>query len=83
MNEIQLYFKNNGIELLPDNAQYKNRFTIPSETSNRLYTISQRKSNDEWCCSCRGWIRHRKCKHLTSISGLLQYVPKPKQIKAA
>ncbi len=56
---------------LPDNAQYKNRFEIPSASSNRLYVIAQNKKTNQWSCSCPGWIRHRKCKHLTSLQPLL------------
>lgn len=52
---------------LPDNAQWTNRFEIRSESSNRLYTVAQHKSKRHWGCSCMGWIRHRRCKHLTSI----------------
>ena len=53
-----------GGELLPDNKLWTNRFSIKSETSSRLYTIAQNKSNGTWGCSCMGWIRHRHCKHL-------------------
>jgi len=52
---------------LPDNAQYTNRFQIKSESSERLYTIAQSKSGLWWACSCPGWIRHKTCKHLSSM----------------
>jgi hypothetical protein len=82
MNEIQKYLENQGLTVLPDNAQWKNRFEIESQSSNSIYIIAQRKTSDEWACSCRGWIRYRKCKHLTAISGMLQHIPKPKEISA-
>ena len=53
---------------LPDNAQWTNRFEIHSETSNRVYIIAQNKNKGHFGCSCKGWIFHRKCKHLTALS---------------
>lgn len=52
---------------LPDNIQWTNRFNIRSQTSNSLYVVAQHKTGRHWACSCRGWIRHRKCKHLEAI----------------
>lgn len=52
---------------LPDNAQYTNRFEIRSETSNRIYVVAQHKTGRWWSCSCPGWIRFRKCKHLQAV----------------
>jgi hypothetical protein len=66
-----------GLEILPDNAQWKNRFKIESESSNRLYVIAQNKSKGHWGCSCMGWIRNRKCKHLTALQPILDSVSKP------
>lgn len=64
-----------SVELLPDNAQWTNRFEIPSSSSNRVYTVAMRKSNGTWACSCPGWIRHRKCKHLASLAPHLKALP--------
>jgi hypothetical protein len=55
---------------LPDNDQWQNRFEIHSESSSRIYVVSQNKKTQKWGCSCPGWIRHRKCKHLTEGCGL-------------
>lgn len=52
---------------LPDNDQWRFRFEVPSEHSDRLYTIAQHKEKKHWGCSCMGWKRHRKCHHLTEI----------------
>ena len=52
---------------LPDTEQWQFRFTIESESSNRIYTISQHKKKKHWGCSCPGWKAHRKCKHLTAL----------------
>jgi len=56
-----------GSAILPDNSQYTNRFEIKSQSSNAIYTVAQSKSGRWWSCSCPGWIRHRKCKHLTAL----------------
>ena len=53
--------------LMPDNAQWTNRFMIRSESSNKLYTIAQNKNRRYWGCNCPGWISRRKCKHLTAL----------------
>lgn len=57
--------------MLPDNAQYTNRFEIRSSSSNRIYVIAQNKGNRGWSCGCPGWIFKRggirKCKHLKAL----------------
>lgn len=57
----------NGWELLADNPQWQNRIQIRSESSSRLYTVAQRKSDGSWGCSCPGWKSHRNCKHLSTM----------------
>lgn len=52
---------------LPDNSQWYNRFTIKSETSDRIYTIAQNRKKGFWACDCPGWKRYRRCKHLTAM----------------
>lgn len=52
---------------LPDNNQWENRFEVRSESSSNLYTIAQNKRGRFWGCSCRGWIRRKKCKHLAAV----------------
>lgn len=66
----------NGISIpkLQDNAQYKNRIEIKSETSNRLYVVAQNKKTNAWSCSCPGWIIHRKCKHLKNLANVLSVI---------
>ena len=56
-----------GSIALPDNAQWENRFEIRSESSNRVYIVSQNIKKRHWGCSCPGWRRHRRCKHLTQL----------------
>jgi len=67
MPAIVLRIKRAIQRFLPDNVQWENRFEIKSESSDALYVIAQHKTNRHWACSCRGWIRHRKCKHLQSL----------------
>lgn len=52
---------------LPDLGQWTNRFEIKSQSSNRLYVVSQHKDRRHWGCSCPGWITGRKCKHLAAL----------------
>lgn len=52
---------------LPDTATHVNRFQIKSESSDSLYTIAQSRSGGWWSCGCRGWIRHKNCKHLQAL----------------
>ncbi|RYF09850.1 MAG: hypothetical protein EOO77_22835 [Oxalobacteraceae bacterium] len=75
MNRALVSFANsNGYDLLPDNAQWQNRFEIRSESSSRMYTVAQRKTDRTWGCSCMGWKRHRTCKHLTSMMPALRQI---------
>jgi hypothetical protein len=53
--------------LLPDNKQFTNRFEIHSETSDRVYVVAQHKTGRWWSCGCFGWIRFRRCKHLSAL----------------
>lgn len=52
---------------LPDTDQWVNRFEVRSESSNRLYVISQNRLKRHWGCSCPGWRTHRTCKHLKTL----------------
>ena len=59
----------NAVEFLPDNGYYRCRFTVRSDTSDQVYTVSFNSSpglgrDGYWCCSCRGCITHGHCKHL-------------------
>jgi hypothetical protein len=67
-----------GVNLMPDNDQWTNRFQIRSESSSRLYTVAQNKSNGRFACSCMGWIRHRTCKHLNTLRPVLSQVERLK-----
>ena len=52
---------------LPDNSQWQLRFEIESETSNRVYVVSQHKIKKHWGCSCPAWRTRRTCKHLNAL----------------
>jgi hypothetical protein len=47
--------------------QWVNRTEIRSETSNRVYVVAQHAQKRFWGCSCPGWRRHRRCKHLDRL----------------
>jgi len=68
---LQQYFENRGIEVLPDTKGWINRFEVESETSNRVYIIAQRSNLSEWGCSCMAWKRYRHCKHLASVKPMI------------
>ncbi|HMR85433.1 MAG TPA: hypothetical protein PKE30_19950 [Niabella sp.] len=53
--------------VLPDTDQWQFRFQIQSETSDRIYVISQHKKKKHWGCSCMAWKRYRHCKHLKAL----------------
>jgi hypothetical protein len=83
MTELQKYLDSNtDLEILPDNTQWKNRFEVKSESSNRVYIIAQRKSDGSWGCSCPGFKNarnghlNRTCKHLKTILPLLEAAEK-------
>lgn len=73
-NKMVEIAKQNGLVSLPDNSQYTNRCEIKSETSNRLYVIAKNKKTGVWSCSCPGWIIHRKCKHLFTLSQMTKAI---------
>lgn len=52
---------------LPDNSQWTNRFEINSESSDRVYIVSQNKQKRYWGCSCPAWRVRRYCKHLDAL----------------
>jgi hypothetical protein len=52
---------------LPDKAQWQFRFEVHSETSNRVYVVSQHKQKKHWGCSCPAYRTRRHCKHLVAI----------------
>ena len=66
-------------DILPDNDQWKNRFEIKSESSNRIYVIAQNKSKKHWGCSCPSWRIRRTCKHLVALN--LPAFEKPMEVK--
>jgi len=61
-----------GSSLMPDNAQWVNRFTVESiSTPGKYYTVAQRRGDASWGCSCWAWRRQRTCPHLHDILGRL------------
>ena len=64
-----------GSSVMPDNDQWTNRFTVKSSSSDKIYTVAQRRSDGTWGCDCWGWKRHRHCKHLVDILGRLSRIP--------
>lgn len=69
MNAIAIR-KPYGAISLPDNDQWMERFSIRSESSDRLYIIAKNKKSGKFACSCPSYRVRRYCKHLTSGCGL-------------
>lgn len=64
-----------GSELDADNAQWTNRFMVPSTSKpGEYYRVAQRKDDGTWGCDCWAWRRKRQCKHLVDILGRLAAV---------
>jgi hypothetical protein len=59
-----------GSRILENTGLWEKRFEIHSESSDRVYVIARNKKSQKWGCSCPGWRRWRKCKHLTIGCGL-------------
>ncbi len=65
----------NNTPMLPNTNSWINRFEIHSETSNRIYVISQNKKRRHWGCSCPAYRTRRRCKHLEEIGLPTNEVP--------
>lgn len=53
--------------MLPDLKGWTNRFPIKSESSSRVYIVSQNLRGRWWGCSCPSWRVRRSCKHLQAV----------------
>ncbi len=73
-NALAIIARQTGAIVLPDSKGWRNRLQIRSESSDRLYTVAQRSGSGEWACSCMGWIRHRHCKHLSTMMPALRTI---------
>ncbi len=47
--------------------QWINRTEIKSESSDRVYVVSQHAAKRYWGCSCPSWRVRRRCKHLEQL----------------
>ena len=66
MNNTPVLYVEKGVALA-DNDQWQFRFEVHSETSDSVYIIAQNKKKRHWGCSCFGYRRFRRCKHLESV----------------
>jgi hypothetical protein len=66
-SHVALIAEQIGSTVMSDTDLWVNRFTVKSSSTSSTYTVAQRKGDGVWGCSCRGWINHRKCKHLTDV----------------
>lgn len=47
--------------------QWVNRTEVRSQTSNRIYVVSQHATKRFWGCSCPSWRTRRRCRHLEQL----------------
>ncbi len=84
---IPVKFKNMlkklGATLLPDTVTHRFRMDIPSESSDRIYRVSQSTSHKGFECSCPSWLfqklppsQRTPCKHIRAMSPVLQQLNK-------
>lgn len=43
------------------------RMEVQSETSDSIYVVSQNVKDKYWACTCFGFRRYKKCKHLEAM----------------
>lgn len=64
--------RQHGWIIQPDTDTHINRLDVRSETSTRLYRISQTRRNGIWLCECLGFRNHRRCKHLEAVVPVIE-----------
>lgn len=84
VKSVEALLKEMGVVRLSDTDTHRHRMDIRSESSDKIYRVSQRTSNGsmQWECSCLGWITRRKCKHLTAMMPVLEALASSKPAKA-
>jgi serine protease inhibitor len=53
---------------LENKGKWIHRFEIKSESSDRKYILAFHADKHFFGCSCQGWLRYRKCKHLAALN---------------
>ena len=78
---LAVFVEQAGGAMLPADPQgrYLHRFEIAGSVDRRtgrarLYVIAYDTAAQHWCCGCRGWIAHRRCKHLQAMHGGLMRI---------
>ena len=82
---ITAQLKEMGVVQLEDTDTHKHRMDIRSETTDKIYRVSQRMLKNgsvQWECSCPGWIFKRNCKHLEAMSPVLEALASQEPVKA-
>ena len=69
-NNITIAARFGGVALA-DNKSHKHRMEIPNSNGTRMYVVAMNNrggaDQGRFECSCPGWIRHRRCKHLKAM----------------
>ncbi len=70
-NALMIVARRFGAIALLDGKGWKNRIQVRSETSDSLYIVAQRMTDNVWKCSCRGHVSHGRCKHVDTMKDAL------------
>jgi len=61
---------------LPETTTHRNRMEINSSKGDKVYVVSQRKSDGKWLCGCPDFIFNKRsaspCKHLLAMQAALE-----------
>lgn len=81
--KIKKLLKKLGAEFLQDTDKYRFRLEIPSESSDRIYRVSQNIEKGYYACGCPAWIFQKAapedrtpCKHLIAMLPVLKQLNK-------
>ncbi len=75
--------KDVGVVFLEDTNTHQHRMEINSETSDKIYIVSQTKKAGIWQCACWGFRRWQHCKHLSTIVPLIESAIKAIEAKSS
>ena len=71
-----------GCKFLADTKTHFNRIQVRSQSSGNLYIVSQTMKSGYWACSCFGFRRYQRCKHLTAIQPVIEGNKSGRMIRA-
>ena len=62
--------------LSPPSDPWEEKYTVPSDSSTRKYTVAKKRSDGSWGCSCPVFkFRHIECKHIEAVQTRPDWYP--------